>query len=243
MHQRQHLVSQPAAVGHYAPVMYFSAVPAGILAYHNTMISEQAARGPYSNVHFRNNLFLGGDPVPGTSFIDCLEAFEADPQTRAVCMLGEIGGTDEQMAAEYVRDRMSKPVVGFIAGQTAPPGRRMGHAGAIISGSEGTAAEKMKAFRDCGIAVAERLGEQVLDAWRGTPDWSAIVPNVARGFEVEDDILVRCVFAAAEETLRLLQVDLPPPEPAGVAGHHDSESFSRSFIKCKALNELNRRGF
>lgn len=97
----------------------------------------------------------------GTNFVDCLEAFEADPQTRAVCMLGEIGGTDEQVAAEYVRDRMSKPVVGFIAGQTAPPGRRMGHAGAIISGSEGTAAEKMKAFRDCGIAVAERPADFV----------------------------------------------------------------------------------
>jgi succinyl-CoA synthetase alpha subunit len=99
---------------------------------------------------------IGGDPLIGTNFIDCLEAFEADPDTTAVVMIGEIGGTDEQEAAAFVSERMSKPVVGFIAGQTAPPGRRMGHAGAIISGSAGTAEEKMKAFMDNGIAVAER---------------------------------------------------------------------------------------
>ncbi len=99
---------------------------------------------------------IGGDPLIGTDFVDCLEAFEADPETQAVAMIGEIGGTDEQVAAAFVRDRMSKPVVGFIAGQTAPPGRRMGHAGAIISGSEGTAEEKTRIFRECGIAVAER---------------------------------------------------------------------------------------
>jgi succinyl-CoA synthetase alpha subunit len=99
---------------------------------------------------------IGGDPLIGTDFVDCLEAFEADPETQAVTMIGEIGGTDEQVAAAFVRDHMSKPVVGFIAGQTAPPGRRMGHAGAIISGSEGTAEEKTRIFRECGIAVAER---------------------------------------------------------------------------------------
>jgi succinyl-CoA synthetase alpha subunit len=99
---------------------------------------------------------IGGDPIIGTSFIDCLEAFEADPDTRAVVMIGEIGGTDEQEAATFVKEKMSKPVVGFIAGQTAPPGRRMGHAGAIISGSAGTAAEKMQAFEDNGIGVAKR---------------------------------------------------------------------------------------
>jgi succinyl-CoA synthetase alpha subunit len=99
---------------------------------------------------------IGGDPINGTSFIDCLAAFEADPDTQAIVMLGEIGGTDEQDAARYVKENMKKPVVGFIAGQTAPPGRRMGHAGAIISGSAGTAEEKMQAFRDNGIGVARR---------------------------------------------------------------------------------------
>jgi succinyl-CoA synthetase alpha subunit len=99
---------------------------------------------------------IGGDPINGTNFIDCLQAFENDPETVAVAMMGEIGGTDEQEAAVFVRDQMSKPVVGFIAGQTAPPGRRMGHAGAIISGSAGTAAEKIAAFEEAGIGVARR---------------------------------------------------------------------------------------
>lgn len=99
---------------------------------------------------------IGGDPINGTNFIDCLEAFEKDPQTKAVAMMGEIGGTDEQEAAKFVRDHMTKPVVGFIAGQTAPPGRRMGHAGAIISGSAGTAAEKIDAFKEAGMGVAQR---------------------------------------------------------------------------------------
>jgi succinyl-CoA synthetase alpha subunit len=99
---------------------------------------------------------IGGDPINGTNFIDVLEAFEKDPQTKAVAMMGEIGGTDEQEAAQYIKKNMKKPVVGFIAGQTAPPGRRMGHAGAIISGSSGTAAEKLEAFRDAGMGVAQR---------------------------------------------------------------------------------------
>ncbi|MGH7602746.1 MAG: succinate--CoA ligase subunit alpha [Gemmatimonadaceae bacterium] len=99
---------------------------------------------------------IGGDPINGTNFIDCLDAFEKDPATDAVVMIGEIGGTDEQDAARFVHEKMKKPVVGFIAGQTAPPGRRMGHAGAIISGSAGTAAEKMQAFEENGIAVAKR---------------------------------------------------------------------------------------
>jgi succinyl-CoA synthetase alpha subunit len=104
---------------------------------------------------------IGGDPINGTSFIDCLAAFERDPHTRAVAMMGEIGGTDEQEAAEFVRTQMKKPVVGFIAGQTAPPGRRMGHAGAIISGSQGTAAEKIEAFRAAGMGVARRPADFV----------------------------------------------------------------------------------
>ncbi|MDQ2667884.1 MAG: succinate--CoA ligase subunit alpha [Gemmatimonadota bacterium] len=99
---------------------------------------------------------IGGDPINGTNFIDCLEAFEKDPDTHAVAMMGEIGGTDEQEAAEFVAKHMKKPVVGFIAGQTAPPGRRMGHAGAIISGSAGTAAEKLEAFQKAGMGIAKR---------------------------------------------------------------------------------------
>ncbi|MBA3558446.1 MAG: succinate--CoA ligase subunit alpha [Gemmatimonadaceae bacterium] len=99
---------------------------------------------------------IGGDPINGTNFIDCLDAFEKDAKTKVVCMMGEIGGSDEQEAAAFVRDHMTKPVVGFIAGQTAPPGRRMGHAGAIISGSAGTAAEKIQAFKDAGMGVAQR---------------------------------------------------------------------------------------
>ena len=99
---------------------------------------------------------IGGDPINGTNFIDCLAAFEVDPKTKAIAMMGEIGGTDEQEAAAFVKQHMTKPVVGFIAGQTAPPGRRMGHAGAIISGSSGTAAEKLAAFAGAGMGVAKR---------------------------------------------------------------------------------------
>jgi succinyl-CoA synthetase alpha subunit len=104
---------------------------------------------------------IGGDPIIGTNFVDCLEAFEEDVETDAIVMIGEIGGTDEQEAARYVREHVHKPVVGFIAGQTAPPGRRMGHAGAIISGSSGTAAEKMAAFEAAGISVMKRPADVV----------------------------------------------------------------------------------
>jgi succinyl-CoA synthetase alpha subunit len=104
---------------------------------------------------------IGGDPIIGTNFIDCLAAFEADPDTEAIVMIGEIGGTDEQQAAEYAAAHVGKPVVGFIAGQTAPPGRRMGHAGAIISGASGTAAEKVAAFERAGIGVMKRPADVV----------------------------------------------------------------------------------
>ena len=104
---------------------------------------------------------IGGDPIIGTDFIDCLRAFQEDPGTDAIVMIGEIGGTDEQNAAAFVKDHVRKPVVGFIAGQTAPRGRRMGHAGAIISGSSGTAEEKLAAFENAGIGIMRRPAEVV----------------------------------------------------------------------------------
>jgi succinyl-CoA synthetase alpha subunit len=104
---------------------------------------------------------IGGDPIIGTDFIDCLRAFQDDPGTDAIVMIGEIGGTDEQNAAAFVKQEVTKPVIGFIAGQTAPKGRRMGHAGAIIAGSSGTAEEKLAAFEDAGIGIMRRPAEVV----------------------------------------------------------------------------------
>ena len=130
--------------------------PVGVVSRSGTLTYEIVYQLTRAGIGQTTCVGIGGDPINGTNFIDALAAFEADPATRVVCMMGEIGGTDEQEAADYVKHHMKKPVVGFIAGQTAPPGRRMGHAGAIISGSAGTAAEKIQAFHDAGMGVAKR---------------------------------------------------------------------------------------
>lgn len=130
--------------------------PVGIVSRSGTLTYEVIFQLTRAGIGQSTCIGIGGDPLIGTNFVDCLAAFEEDDETLAVALIGEIGGTDEQVAAAHVASQVSKPVVGFIAGQTAPPGRRMGHAGAIISGSEGTAEEKIRALRENGIAVAER---------------------------------------------------------------------------------------
>ena len=128
--------------------------PVGIVSRSGTLTYQALYELKQMGIGVTTCVGIGGDPVPGTTFVDCLAAFEADPSTRAVMLIGEIGGTEEEKAAAFIADRVTKPVVAYIAGVTAPPGRRMGHAGAIISGNKGTARAKMEALGEAGVKVA-----------------------------------------------------------------------------------------
>jgi succinyl-CoA synthetase alpha subunit len=144
--------------------------PVGIVSRSGTLTYQALYELTQKGIGQTTCVGIGGDPVPGTTFIDCLAAFEADPETKAVMLIGEIGGSEEEKAAEFIGSKMTKPVVGYIAGVTAPPGKKMGHAGAIISGSQGTAQAKMEALRAAGARVAQNpteAGELMAETVRG----------------------------------------------------------------------------
>jgi succinyl-CoA synthetase alpha subunit len=133
--------------------------PVGIVSRSGTLTYQALYELKLQDIGVTTCVGIGGDPVPGTSFIDCLAAFEADPDTKAVMMIGEIGGSAEEEAAEFIATKMTKPVVSYVAGVTAPPGKKMGHAGAIVSGGKGTAAAKMEALESAGVRVGKNPTE------------------------------------------------------------------------------------
>ncbi len=152
------------------PARIFKEGHVGVVSRSGTLTYEGVGQLTTRGLGQSTCIGIGGDPIIGTNFIDALKMFNADPDTHAVVMMGEIGGTAEEEASIYIQQNMKKPVIGFIAGQTAPPGRRMGHAGAIISGGKGTAAEKMAAMRSAGLHVVTSpadIGETVAVALKG----------------------------------------------------------------------------
>lgn len=141
------------------PGRIFTPGPVGLVSRSGTLTYEVVNLLSARGIGQSTCVGIGGDPIIGTNFVDCLAEFEDDPDTRAVVLIGEIGGQDEEDAAAFIRENMTKPVIAFVSGRTAPPGKRMGHAGAIVSGNMGTAESKVKAFREAGVPVADSIGE------------------------------------------------------------------------------------
>ena len=159
-----------ANIGITAGEIALAGGPVGIVSRSGTLTYQALYELKLQGIGVTTCVGIGGDPVPGTSFIDCLEAFEADPETKAVMLIGEIGGSAEEEAAEFIKNKMTKPVSAYIASITAPPGKKMGHAGAIVSGGKGTAAAKMEALADAGVKVGNNpteAGELMVEIVKG----------------------------------------------------------------------------